>query len=219
MGGYANQALDNVADIGFGLAKGIGFLAQLTGNGDQISQAVDNAEKQYQATTRDIAIRMGLNPDSTAYGAGRITNQVVTTVMPGGGLALAAKATKTVAGKLDDAARAATRDPKTLFHFTDEKGLAGILESGKINPSTKEANPKDARYGDGQYFSDVAPGTRTDRGLAATFVGRPAPNKYTPYVEVDVSGLNISKGRAHVFVHRSKEALDITRRIVSSGAN
>lgn len=44
---------------------------------------------------------------------------------------------------------------RTLFHYTSEAGLQGILDSCEINPSLKATNPNDARYGDGQYFSDI----------------------------------------------------------------
>ena len=47
---------------------------------------------------------------------------------------------------------------RTLYHYTDEKGLKGILEDEELKPSLKEVNPKDARYGNGQYVSDIVPG-------------------------------------------------------------
>jgi hypothetical protein len=48
---------------------------------------------------------------------------------------------------------------ETLFHYTDEAGQNGILDSGQLNPSLKSVNPADARYGNGQYLSDVQPGS------------------------------------------------------------
>ena len=46
-------------------------------------------------------------------------------------------------------------DINTLYHhYTNEKGLNGILESNELRPSLKANNPKDARYGDGQYLSE-----------------------------------------------------------------
>ncbi|MEI3614626.1 HYD1 signature containing ADP-ribosyltransferase family protein [Pseudogracilibacillus sp. SO30301A] len=39
-----------------------------------------------------------------------------------------------------------------LYHYTNENGLNGILSSNKLNPSLKTNNPKDVRYGDGQYL-------------------------------------------------------------------
>ncbi len=35
----------------------------------------------------------------------------------------------------------AAKEGQTLFHYTNEKGLAGILESGELRPSLKALNP------------------------------------------------------------------------------
>lgn len=45
------------------------------------------------------------------------------------------------------------------------------------------------------------------------------PNKYkfTHYIEIDVSGLNIVKGRTRVYVVLNEEALDLAGRIISTG--
>jgi hypothetical protein len=47
--------------------------------------------------------------------------------------------------------------PRSLFHYTNAEGLAGILESGELRPSLKALNPNDVRYGNGQYLSDMCP--------------------------------------------------------------
>ncbi len=41
--------------------------------------------------------------------------------------------------------------------------------------------------------------------------------KFTHYVEVDVTDLNVVKGRDGVYVIPGDEALDLTGRIISSG--
>ncbi|EXU74362.1 hypothetical protein BG55_17225 [Erwinia mallotivora] len=51
-------------------------------------------------------------------------------------------------------------EKKILYHYTHNNGLDGILTSKKLNPSLKANNPKNARYGDGQYLSDVKHGTK-----------------------------------------------------------
>src|SRR5262245_18038296 len=61
-------------------------------------------------------------------------------------------------GKLLGRSEAATR--KTLYHYTDEAGLKGITESKSLWASTKAANPGDVKFGNGQYLSDVVPGTK-----------------------------------------------------------
>jgi hypothetical protein len=109
---------------------------------------------------------------------------------------------------------------QTMFHYTTEDGMNGIVNSGEMWPSLKAVNPKDARYGDGQYFTDIVPGTRTLGELSAAFVRVPWRGRnFTHYVEVDVTGLDIAYGRANVFVHRNGGNLDLTGRLVSWGKN
>jgi hypothetical protein len=108
----------------------------------------------------------------------------------------------------------------TLFHYTDEAGRKGILDSGELRPSLKSVNPNDARYGNGQYLSDIAPGTKTGAQLSRSFLGHPfAGQRFTNYVEVDVSGLNVVQGRPGVFVVPGETPLDLTGRIVRWGAS
>ncbi|WP_052306581.1 HYD1 signature containing ADP-ribosyltransferase family protein [Acetivibrio clariflavus] len=107
---------------------------------------------------------------------------------------------------------------KILYHYTDEVGLNGILNSKKLKPSLKAVNPKDARYGNGQYLSDIIPGTKTPGQLSKQFINNPFQGKrFTYYIEIDVTDLNIIKGRDGVYVVLGEEPLDLTNRIVSSG--
>ena len=107
---------------------------------------------------------------------------------------------------------------RTLFHYTDEAGHTGILDSEALNPSLKALNPKDARYGNGQYLSDIVPGTKTPAQLSREFLGIPFQgSRFTHYVEIDVSGLNVVEGRAGVFVIPNEGPLDLGGRIVGSG--
>jgi hypothetical protein len=108
----------------------------------------------------------------------------------------------------------------TLFHYTTEEGQKGILDSGQLNPSLKSVNPSDARYGNGQYLSDIAPGTKTGAQLSRSFINNPFQGaRFTNYVEIDTSGLNVVQGRPGVFVVPGETPLDLTGRIVSWGAN
>ena len=108
----------------------------------------------------------------------------------------------------------------TLFHYTTVEGQKGILDSGQRNPSLKSVNPSDARYGNGQYLSDIAPGTKTGAQLSRSFINNPFQGaRFTNYVEIDTSGLNVVQGRAGVFVIPGETPLDLTGRIVSWGTN
>ena len=110
--------------------------------------------------------------------------------------------------------------PPSLFHYTNEAGQKGILDGSQLNPSLRALNPNDARYGDGQYLSDIRPGTMTSNQLSRQFLGAPFwGSRFTHYVEVDVRGLDVIQGRDGVFVVPNSGPLDVTGRIVSSGRN
>ncbi|MEM7534664.1 MAG: HYD1 signature containing ADP-ribosyltransferase family protein [Chloroflexota bacterium] len=106
----------------------------------------------------------------------------------------------------------------TLFHYTNQFGYEGILQSKQLNPSTMNRNPNDVRYGDGQYLSDIKPHTKTPAQLSRLFLGQPFQGKkYTHYIEIDVTNLSIVQGRLHIFVVPNDNPLDISGRIISHG--
>ncbi|HAU5719447.1 TPA: hypothetical protein JD344_12780 [Serratia marcescens] len=118
---------------------------------------------------------------------------------------------------------------QTLIHYTTEEGLKGILDSGELRASS---GPIHARFGDGQYLTDIKPeqiGGRTLKEAAGTgklSLGQVAHNLYgdsrkinsiTHYVEIDVTGLDVSEPRPNTFRVASTGNLDISKRIVKSG--
>lgn len=106
-----------------------------------------------------------------------------------------------------------------LYHYTSETGLAGILSTGKLLPSLKADNPKDARYGDGQYLSDIVPGTMTRGQLARKFYNvHYAVRKVACYVEIDVTGLPVVWVKDRIYLVPNSQPLDISTRIRSFGA-
>lgn len=110
-------------------------------------------------------------------------------------------------------------ESKILYHYTNEVGMNGIIESGKLNPSLKANNPKDTNYGDGQYLTDIVPGNKSNSQLGAIFKNRPNKYLFTNYVSIDVSGFNVVEGRANVFVIPGQSQLDISGRIKGWGFN
>ncbi|WP_419197590.1 HYD1 signature containing ADP-ribosyltransferase family protein [Microbispora hainanensis] len=107
-----------------------------------------------------------------------------------------------------------------MWHYTTEANLLAILDSLELYPSLRKENSKDAYYGDGQYVSDIPPGTMTRAQLSRCFLRVPwLPERFTHYVGLDVTGLEVIRGREHVFVIPGREALDLRGRIVSWGAN
>jgi hypothetical protein len=112
--------------------------------------------------------------------------------------------------------------PTSLYHYTTEENMNKIVESQELHASTAAKNPNDVRYGDGQYLSDIQPGTKTKWQLTARFLGSPIfarGNKYTHFVEIDVRGLEVVEGRPRVFVIPGGGSLDLAGRIVRYGAN
>ena len=97
--------------------------------------------------------------------------------------------------------------------------MKGILESGSLRPSLKAVNPKDARFGDGQYLTDIVPGSRSPASIARELIGRPNKYKFTNYVEIDTMDLPVvvPPNRAGVYIIRNDGDLDIINRIIGSG--
>ena len=108
-----------------------------------------------------------------------------------------------------------------LIHYTNRRGLDGILSSQTIWPSLRANNPKDARYGDGVYFTDYPPGTLSNAQLARRLIRVPNPNKFTHFVAVDVSGLTIYQHDPYrnIYVHWTQTPLSVAGRIVAAGPN
>ncbi|MFJ3786301.1 HYD1 signature containing ADP-ribosyltransferase family protein [Streptomyces sp. NPDC090093] len=110
--------------------------------------------------------------------------------------------------------------PRTLYHYTNEAGQQGILDSGELRASFKSVNPKDARYGDGQYLSDIEPGTLRNGQLAHRFLRLGyLGSRFSHYLEIDVTGLEVIEGRPNVFLVPNSGPLDVSNRIVSWGRN
>lgn len=134
--------------------------------------------------------------------------------------AVARAAAKKVAESAAGNAAGEGAGPQTLYHYTNEEGMQGILSSQKLKPSLKEVNPKDARYGNGQYLSDIKPGTYSNASLSSRFLRNPYQGaRFSHYVELDVTGLNVVQGRPGVFVTPNEGDLNLAGRIVGWGAN
>jgi len=124
---------------------------------------------------------------------------------------------------------------KTLFHYTSEQGMAGILQSKTLNPSTK---PPFITYGVGQYLTDIAPEqiigrvradltqAEIDQGymsfsqLSRQIYGQPfgMASRLRIYFEMNVSGLSVENPARNIFLIRGTEPLDLFGRIIRFGA-
>jgi hypothetical protein len=155
--------------------------------------------------------------------------------IPGGGDAEDAEAAVNTATHFADDGAEEAAAPNSLFHYTDEAGLKGITDSGELNASS---GPVNARYGPGQYLTDVPPeqvGARKledltpeqvadgqiSRGqLAARLYGR-ATNwsigRTSRYLEIDVSDLDLENPRPGVWRVPGDSPLDLAGRILRTG--
>lgn len=123
---------------------------------------------------------------------------------------------------------------QTLIHFTDEAGEAGILNSQKLFASS---GSKHARFGDGQYFTDIVPenigaariadltadqvaaGQRSLGQVSSELFGVPwNSRKLSNFVEIDVTGLNVLNPRPGTFLIPNSGSLDLSGRIIRSGS-
>lgn len=110
------------------------------------------------------------------------------------------------------------RESDRLYHYTDSRGLKGILTDNALNASTKENHPADARHGDGKYLTDIRPGEMTPAQLSRRPVGHPFSGKrFTHYLQVDVKGLDVHEARDHIFLIPGIDPLDLSGRIVDHG--
>jgi hypothetical protein len=108
--------------------------------------------------------------------------------------------------------------PAKLYHYTNEAGMNGIVDSQSMNPSLKAINPNDVRYGNGQYLSDIEPGTKTPAQLSKAFINNPFQGaRYTHYVEIDTKDLNVIIGRPGVYVVPNDNPLNLVNRITGNG--
>jgi len=168
-----------------------------------IANGVDRFRLGFNRTVNGDGLAMG----STLYAIG-------TALIPLGSTAgtAGASAADAVGGAVNSGI------PTRLYHYTNEAGMNGILDSGQLNPSLKALNPNDVRYGNGQYLSDIPPGTMTPAQLSRQFINNPFQGaRYTNFVEIDTTGLDIIQGRRGVYVVPSEVPLDLTGRLTNSG--
>ena len=157
----------------------------------------------------DIGIRSG-GPGDVGPEVGRFGARYGLASLVGAGEAAAERA----AGAEGGGAR------RLLTHYTNEAGMNGILESQELRASTKAANPSDVRYGNGQYLSDIRPGSRRPAQLSRAFLNNPFQgSRFTHFVTIDVTGLDLIQGRPGVYVIPNDVALPLQGRIVNFGLN
>ncbi|MGI9920181.1 HYD1 signature containing ADP-ribosyltransferase family protein [Vibrio owensii] len=107
-----------------------------------------------------------------------------------------------------------------LHHYTTEQGLEGIIASKQIFASTKAKRAKDARYGNGQYLTDIKPNTYSPEKLSMKLFGGPHSFKRCEhFISIDVTALEVDSPVKYIFVVPNEDPLDISDIINASGEN
>ena len=103
-----------------------------------------------------------------------------------------------------------------LRHYTTEAGYKAIMESGELLPSI---GIKNARYGSGQYLTDLMSHQFTAGQASRRLFGVPwNSKKMSHFIELDVSGLNVIKNGPNNFLVPGNGSLPIQGIIVNHGA-
>jgi hypothetical protein len=107
-----------------------------------------------------------------------------------------------------------------LYHYTTQDALQSILSSQELRPSLARSRPRDVRYGEGQYLTDIPPGSMTGAQLSRLLLGHPfEARRFSHFLAIDVTGLTVVRGRAGIFVIPGNLNLHLADRIVTTGRN
>jgi hypothetical protein len=112
-------------------------------------------------------------------------------------------------------ASTATEASAPLYHYTSEAGYSAIIESNVLNASI---GTKNARYGTGQYFTDIAPSTMTMGQTSYRLYGVPwNSSRLSHFVKIETSGLNVVKNKPFNFLNPTTTPLNLNGRILGGG--
>ena len=102
-----------------------------------------------------------------------------------------------------------------LIHYTSEKGYNSIMNEQRILPST---GIKHARYGDGQYLTNIDATQFTKWQVSRRLYGVPwKTSTLTHYIKIDVSGLNVIQNGIHNYYIPNTGPLNLNNRVIDSG--
>lgn len=105
--------------------------------------------------------------------------------------------------------------PKELIHYTTKENYESIMSSKQLYPSL---DPKHARFGEGQYLTNLRPEDYTAGQVSARLFRVPWNiSKLTYHIKINVSGLNVIQNTPHNFLIPGNTPLNIENRIVGGG--
>ena len=102
-----------------------------------------------------------------------------------------------------------------LIHYTSKDCYIEIMKTKELKPSV---GFKHARYGNGQYFTDLEPANFTMGQVSRKLYGIPwVRNKLQYFIKIDATGLNIIQNIPHNFLLPGNNSLNLQNRIIDSG--
>jgi|GEM_PF-774730 len=211
LGGAVNGFVDSFADNVFMVGRGVGLLARVTPWGDQVNNFVDDAENQYHQTTRNIALSMGLDPDSAAYGAGKITDELASMAIPAGGAMKAASKLSKLGklGKLEDVGDMANAVCR-VNSFDEDTPV--LMADGTLKPIV------DVDYGDLVWAADPETGEAGPREVLDV-TGQPIRIAQVHISQRNLTAYNLTVDQLHTYYVGTTPTLVHNCRVGRSGAN
>ncbi len=96
-----------------------------------------------------------------------------------------------------------------------KKGYRQIIKTETLNPSI---GIKNARYGEGQYFTNLQPNDYTAGQVSRRLYGMPFNTPKVKYfLRINVKGLNVIQNNPNNFLISGNKPLNLHGRIVDSG--
>ena len=223
---FSGGVVVGIGEGAWGTVKGLGSLAwglvsnSPVENGIKaaiavrgVGSAVYNYDKTWSAITATASQGWTEFVNADAYGKGKTVGHVAEAVaeifVPVSKVAMLGKAKLGSKG----ASVLVANESKVLRHYTSKSGYEGIMASGELYPSLGN---KYARYGAGQYFTDLVGETleNTSRILYGhMFNGK----KIEYFIDVSLDGLNVIKNKPHNFLVPGLAPLSLEGRIINHG--
>lgn len=106
-------------------------------------------------------------------------------------------------------------NPRELIHYTSKDNYIEIMKTKELKASIGKTH---ARYGNGQYFTDIESQSFTIGQVSRRLYGVPwVRNKLQYFIKIDVTGLNIVQNIPHNFLLPGNNSLNLQNRIIDSG--
>ena len=115
-------------------------------------------------------------------------------------------------------AKTNVRNSTSATYYQHEKELSVYPMLRKTKELKASIGKTHARYGNGQYFTDIESQSFTIGQVSRRLYGVPwVRNKLQYFIKIDVTGLNIVQNIPHNFLLPGNNSLNLQNRIIDSG--